>query len=74
MRRDDVARQPQRGKRGLAQVVVEHAGMLDNDLREAALAALRLPRDVVAAHALDASWKRATAQFVDNLQPLYARS
>ena len=48
-------------------------GMLDNDLRAAALAVLRLPRDVVAAHALDASWKRATAQFVDNLQPLYAR-
>jgi len=48
-------------------------GMLDNDLRAAALAALKLPRDTVAAHALDASWKRATAQFVDNLQPLYAR-
>ena len=48
-------------------------GVLDNDLRAAALAALRVPRDVVAAHAIDASWKRATAQFIDNLQPLYAR-
>jgi hypothetical protein len=48
-------------------------GVLDNDLRAAALAALQVPRDVVAAHAADASWKSATAQFIDNLQPLYAR-
>jgi len=48
-------------------------GVLDNDLRAAALAALHLPRDVVAAHAIDASWKSATMQFIDNLQPLYAR-
>ena len=48
-------------------------GVLDTDLRAAALAALRLPRDMVAAQAQKSSWKSATAQFVDNLQPLYAR-
>ena len=56
--------------------VVKHGqtGVLDADLRAVALEALRLPRDVVAAHALESSWKRATVQFIDNLQPLYARS
>ncbi len=48
-------------------------GVLDTDLRAAALAALQLPREVVAAHALNSSWKGATAQFIDNLQPLYVR-
>jgi glycosyltransferase involved in cell wall biosynthesis len=47
-------------------------GALDTDLRAAALAALQLPRDVVRSHALASSWKRATAQFFDNLQPLHA--
>ena len=48
-------------------------GVLDNDLRAASLAALNLPRDVVASHAIDASWKNATGQFIDNLRPQYAR-
>jgi glycosyltransferase involved in cell wall biosynthesis len=55
--------------------VIKHGitGVLDNDLRAAALAALDLPRDIVGLHAHAFSWKSATAQFVDNLQPLYAR-
>ncbi len=40
-------------------------GILDDDLRAAALAALDLPRDVVRAHAVESSWERATRQFVD---------
>ncbi|HQR10920.1 MAG TPA: glycosyltransferase family 1 protein [Casimicrobiaceae bacterium] len=48
-------------------------GALDDDLREAALAALRLPRDAVRAHALASSWAGATAQFLHNLRPLHAR-
>jgi glycosyltransferase involved in cell wall biosynthesis len=47
-------------------------GVLDTDLRAAAMAALALPRDVVATHALEVSWQRATAQFLANLQPLHA--
>ena len=42
-------------------------GILDEDLRAAALAALALRRDVVRAHAVESSWERATRQFVDNL-------
>ena len=42
-------------------------GILDEELRVAALAALDLPRDVVRAHAAESSWGRATRQFVDNL-------
>jgi len=49
------------------------SGVLDADLRAAALAALHLPRDAVRVHALGSSWGRATAQFVDNLQPVHAR-
>jgi glycosyltransferase involved in cell wall biosynthesis len=48
-------------------------GVLDSDLRVAALAALELPRDVVSADAFASSWTSATAQFLDNLRPLYAR-
>jgi len=49
--------------------VVRHnvTGILDEDLRAAALAALDLSRDVVRAHAVESSWGRATRQFVDNL-------
>ena len=49
------------------------SGVLDADLRSAAMAALRLPRDAVRAHALDSSWGRATAQFLNNLHPVHAR-
>ena len=49
------------------------SGVLDADLRVAALAALALPRDAVRAHALSSSWGRATAQFLENLHPFHAR-
>jgi glycosyltransferase involved in cell wall biosynthesis len=55
--------------------VVKHGitGVLDDDLRSAALAVLDLPRHAVGADALASSWRAATAQFLDNLQPLYVR-
>ena len=48
------------------------SGILDNDLRAAAMAALDLPRDAVREHALAFSWERATAQFLGNLHPVDA--
>lgn len=54
--------------------VVRHgtSGILDDDLRTAALAALDLSRERVRAHALESSWERATAQFFANLHPAHA--
>jgi glycosyltransferase involved in cell wall biosynthesis len=49
------------------------SGVLSEDLRAAALAALELSRDVVRRHALAFSWERATAQFLANLHPNHAR-
>lgn len=49
------------------------SGILDDDLRAAALAALDLPRDAVHQHALAFSWERATEQFLGNLNPVHAR-
>ena len=51
-----------------------HSGVLSEDLRAAALAALELSRDVVRGHALAFSWERATAQFLANLHPNHARA
>jgi glycosyltransferase involved in cell wall biosynthesis len=48
------------------------SGMLNEDLRAAALAALELNRVEVRRHALGFSWDRATAQFLANLQPNHA--
>ena len=48
------------------------SGVLDHDLKQAALAALDLSRDRVAEHARQSSWARCTAQFVSNLHPSYA--
>jgi len=50
------------------------SGVLDADLKAAALAALHLPRDAVRAHALSSSWGRATMQFLDNLHSFHARA
>jgi glycosyltransferase involved in cell wall biosynthesis len=50
------------------------SGVLDPDLRQAALAALALSRDRVRAHALRSSWERATAQFLGNLQLAHVRA
>jgi glycosyltransferase involved in cell wall biosynthesis len=49
------------------------SGVLDDDLRKAALDALALRRDSVRVHALDSSWEVATTQFVSNLLPAHAR-
>ena len=47
------------------------SGVLDSDLRVAALGALKLSRDHVRAHALESSWARATGQFLANLHPVH---
>ena len=47
------------------------SGILDHDLRSAALAALDLSRERVRAHALESSWERCTAQFLENLHPAH---
>jgi glycosyltransferase involved in cell wall biosynthesis len=47
-------------------------GVLDDDLGEAALAALDLDRDAVHAHAVGSSWRRCTGQFVENLNAVGA--
>lgn len=44
------------------------AGVLDDDLRRACLAALRIPRQNAVAHARQFSWPRATAQFLQHLR------
>jgi glycosyltransferase involved in cell wall biosynthesis len=48
------------------------AGILDDDLRTAALTALTLRRDDVRQYAMTYSWAAATAQFVQNLVPARA--
>ena len=42
-------------------------GVLDEDLRAAALAALRIPRDKCRAFALARSWEASARQFLDNI-------
>lgn len=51
--------------------VIKHgvSGVLSEDLRAAAIAALDLDRDAVRRHALEFSWERATAQFLSHLHP-----
>jgi glycosyltransferase involved in cell wall biosynthesis len=53
-------------------VVPGVSGVLDDDLRAAAIAALALPRAAVRAHASHSSWENATLQFLDNLRPVNA--
>ncbi len=43
------------------------AGVLDHDLRRAALAALEIPRDLCRAHASTFTWKQSAAQFFGNI-------
>ena len=50
------------------------SGVLHQDLRAAALAALELRRDAVRQHALAFSWERATQQFLGNLHPNHGRA
>ena len=49
------------------------AGVLSEDLRAAALAALSIPADTARAHALAFSWGACTRQFLDNLRPFPAQ-
>ncbi len=44
------------------------AGVLDEDLRAACLAALRIPRQNAVAHARQFTWQRATSQFLQHLR------
>ena len=46
-------------------------GVLDRDLRRAALAALAIPRDECRAFALKHSWSASAAQFLANLAPFH---
>jgi glycosyltransferase involved in cell wall biosynthesis len=55
-------------------IVHGRSGVLNHDLRAAALAALELSREAVRGHALAFSWERATAQFLGNLHPNHART
>lgn len=48
------------------------AGVLDNDLRAAALAAADISPEVCRARALDFSWDTVTRQFLDFLAPIHA--
>lgn len=47
------------------------AGVLDEDLRAAALAALDIPREHCRAVALQSSWQAATRQFLDNVMGVH---
>ncbi|HZB93122.1 MAG TPA: glycosyltransferase family 1 protein [Stellaceae bacterium] len=47
------------------------AGVLDEDLRRAALAALEIPPEHCREHALHYTWSASTDQFVANLWPLH---
>ncbi|WP_436638066.1 glycosyltransferase family 4 protein [Microbaculum sp. FT89] len=44
------------------------AGVLDEDLRAAALAALDIPREACRARALDFNWSKSAAAFVDRIE------
>jgi glycosyltransferase involved in cell wall biosynthesis len=50
------------------------SGVLDDDLRAAAIAALHLDREAVYRHSQAYSWQRATAQFLEHLRPNRARA
>ncbi len=47
------------------------AGVLDNNLRRAALAALDIPREQCRDHALSFTWSKCAEQFVDRLTPVH---
>ena len=44
-----------------------NVGVLDHDLRRAALAALSIPRDLCRKHALQFSWRESARQFFGNV-------
>ena len=47
-----------------------NAGAMNNDLREACLEALTIPREVARAHAEKFSWQAASEQFANHLRPV----
>ena len=47
------------------------AGVLDWDLRAAAMAALEIPRDVCHSHALRFSWQNSVDQFLSHIVPVH---
>jgi glycosyltransferase involved in cell wall biosynthesis len=49
-------------------------GILDHDLRRAALAALDIPRDLCRAHAETFTWKKSAAQFFGNIRAVLGPS
>lgn len=49
------------------------AGILDEDLRAAALGALRIPRERCRGHALNFTWEASAQQFLHNLRPCRVR-
>jgi glycosyltransferase involved in cell wall biosynthesis len=46
------------------------AGAMHEDLREACMKALKIPREVARAHAEKFSWRAASEQFADHLKPV----
>ncbi len=46
------------------------AGAMNEDLREACISALKIPREVARAHAEKFSWKAASEQFAEHLKPV----
>jgi glycosyltransferase involved in cell wall biosynthesis len=48
------------------------AGILDEDLREACLKALEIPRDVALEHAAHFTWDASARQFLDNIRQVRA--
>ena len=46
------------------------AGAMNEDLKQACLDALSIPRDVARAHAEKFSWKAASEQFLHHLKPV----
>jgi len=49
-------------------VGTSRTGVLDHDLRKAALAALDIPRDLCRAHASTFTWRQSAAQFFGNIR------
>jgi hypothetical protein len=60
-----VAAYPVSGPRDV--ITDPRAGVLDSDLRAAALAALKLDRGAARAHALTYSWENSARQFIENM-------
>ena len=46
------------------------AGAMNEDLREACLEALKIPREAARAHAEKFSWRAASVQFAEHLKPV----